>query len=133
MGGHPASEPSWRVFDSYGLDVFHRLVKLVGTTWISMLQLAVLPYIGTNMVVAMADFKEAGEGSNRLVVKTVAYYLTTTFIACLIGLAYALLILIPKMPEGLTYDDPGLLEVVTRKVREKKTLVFCLWKTVSLP
>ena len=115
-GGHPASEPSWRVFDSYGLDVFHRLVKLVGTTWISMLQLAVLPYIGTNMVVAMADFKEAGEGSNRLVVKTVAYCLTTTFIACLIGLAYALLILIPNMPDGLTYDDVEMEPTNTKDV-----------------
>ena len=58
-------------------------------------------------IIASDDFKEAGEGSNRLVVKTVAYCLTTTFIACLIGLAYALLILIPNTPEGLTYDDPG--------------------------
>ena len=115
-GGHPASEPRWRVFESYGLDVFHRLVKLVGTTWISMLQLAVLPYIGTNMVVAMADFKEAGEGSNRLVVKTVAYYLTTTFFACLIGLAYSILILIPNMPEGLTYSDAELEPTNTKDI-----------------
>ena len=67
----------------------------------------------------MADFKEAGEGSNRLVVKTVAYYLTTTFIACLIGLAYALLILIPNMPDGLTYDDVEMEPTNTKDVVEQ--------------
>ena len=67
-------------------------------------------------IIASDDFKEAGEGSNRLVVKTVAYCLTTTFIACLIGLAYALLILIPNMPDGLTYDDVEMEPTNTKDV-----------------
>lgn len=82
----------------------YMLVDLLGDIFLNGLKLIIVPLVVSSIVLAVFGIG-SGDGFGRLGGKTLGYYLATSTIAILIGLA-----LVNAVSPGVSADGPGILE-----------------------
>ena len=66
---------------------FHSVFDFIGTLFINALKMLIVPLIASSMISGMAGIGQSGGGLGRLGGKTLGFYLATTLLAILVGLA----------------------------------------------